>query len=229
MHDSYRLNHYDVLAHLLHTRHSCRAFASRAVPRGVCEQILTLAQRTASWCNTQPWQLYIASDERLERMRLALQERAAQDAPSSSDMGWPREYRGAYLQRRRACGWSLYQALGIAQNDREGSARQATENFRMFGAPHVAIVTSDEALGTYGAIDCGAYIANFVLAAQSLGVATVVQASIAAHSKLLHEELEIPSERSIVCGISFGYEDHAHPANSFRTDRAGIESAVVWR
>ena len=72
MHDSYRLNHYDVLAHLLHTRHSCRAFASRAVPRGVCEQILTLAQRTASWCNTQPWQLYIASDERLERLRLPL-------------------------------------------------------------------------------------------------------------------------------------------------------------
>jgi hypothetical protein len=26
-------------------------------------------------------------------------------------------------------------------------------------------VTSDEALGTYGAVDCGAYVANFLLAA----------------------------------------------------------------
>jgi proline dehydrogenase len=40
----------------------------------------------------------------------------------------------------------------VVRGDREASGRQARENFRLFGAPHVAIVTTDAALGTYGAV-----------------------------------------------------------------------------
>jgi len=50
-----------------------------------------------------------------------------------------------------------------------GYARQALENFNFFGAPHVAIVHTDEALGVYGAIDCGGYVTSFMLAAQARG------------------------------------------------------------
>ncbi|MNQ73541.1 Nitroreductase family protein [compost metagenome] len=35
----------------LHARHSCRAFLPEPVPRDTIERILSLAQRTASWCN----------------------------------------------------------------------------------------------------------------------------------------------------------------------------------
>jgi hypothetical protein len=76
-------------------------------------------------------------------------------------MAFPREYRGAYLERRRACGFRLYEAVGVARGDREAYAKQGFENYRLFGAAHVAIVTSDEALGTYGAVDCGAYVNKF--------------------------------------------------------------------
>jgi hypothetical protein len=31
-----------------------------------------------------------------------------------------------------------------------------------------------------------------------------------------------------VCGISFGYEDPAHPANRFRTTRATLDEACRW-
>jgi hypothetical protein len=30
----------------------------------------------------------------------------------------------------------------------------------------------------------------------------------------------------MVCAVSFGYEDTAHPANSYRTSRAPLEQAV---
>jgi hypothetical protein len=36
----------------------------------------------------------------------------------------------------------------------------------------VAIIHTDEPLG-YGAIDCGAYVSNFMLAAQALGLGTI--------------------------------------------------------
>ena len=88
-------------------------------------------------------------------VRAALVAHAAAN-PAKPDIAFPREYRGVHLQRRRECGFQLYESVGIARGDRDASARQTLENFRLFGAPHVAIVTTDEALEIYGAIDCGA-------------------------------------------------------------------------
>jgi nitroreductase len=92
----------------------------------------------------------------------------------------------------------------------------------------VAIITTDEALGTYGAVDCGAYVSTFLLAAQSLGVASIPQAALASHSKFVRDYFAIGEDRLVVCGISFGYEDRSHKANGFRTDRASLGEAVRW-
>lgn len=219
---------FDTVSALLHSRYSCRAFLPAPLPRATIERILAAAQRTASWCNAQPWQLHIASGATLDALRAALQARVA-GGPPQPDLPWPREYRGVYQERRRECGLGLYDAVGIARGDRAASALQAAQNFTMFGAPHVAIVTSDEALGPYGAVDCGAYVAHFLLAAHSLGVASIAQAALAAYPDVLREVLGIGADRSVVCAISFGLADAAHPANQFRTTRADPASAVVWK
>jgi nitroreductase len=219
---------FDTLSALLHTRYSCRAYLPQPLPRTTIEQVLATAQRTASWCNAQPWQVHIASGATLNRLRAAFSA-ALPTAPATPDLPWPREYRGVYQERRRECGWGLYEALGIAKGDREASARQAAQNFTMFGAPHVAIVSSDEALGVYGAVDCGAYVASFMLAAHSLGLGSTAQAALASYPGVLREVLGIGADRTIVCGISFGLADPAHPANHFRTTRADPADSVVWR
>jgi len=218
---------YASIESLLMQRYSCRGFRPEPVPRDVIESIVALAQRTASWCNAQPWQVAITSGAATDRFREAMLAPRQPDEPGP-DYEWPREYRGVYLQRRRECGLALYDAVGIARGDREASAKQARENLRLFGAPHVAIITSDEALSTYGAVDCGAYVANFILAATSLGVATIAQAALAARPQRVRECLGLSPDRRIVCGISFGYPDAAHPANGFRTARAEPASAVAW-
>ncbi|RDI24367.1 nitroreductase [Pseudacidovorax intermedius] len=211
---------------LLDQRYSCRGFLPQEVPRATIERILQLAQRTASWCNAQPWQVVITRGAATERLRAALL--AAQGEPPQSDFPWPREYQGVYQARRRECGLALYDAVGVPKGDREASARQALENFRFFGAPHVAIVTSDEALGVYGAVDCGAFVSNFMLAATSLGVATVPQAALASRADVLRAQLGLAADRRVVCGISFGFADEAHPANGFRTTRAGLDEVLTW-
>ncbi|MFY3383325.1 nitroreductase [Paracidovorax sp. MALMAid1276] len=219
---------FDTLSALLHTRHSCRAFLPEPLPRATIEQVLATAQRTASWCNAQPWQLTIASGATLARLRAALAA-AVPATPPAPDLPWPREYRGMYQDRRRECGFGLYDAVGIARGDRAASAQQVALNFTMFGAPHVAIVSSDEALGVYGAVDCGAYVGNFMLAAHSLGIGSIAQAALAAYPAVLRDVLGIGTDRSIVCAISFGRADPQHPANRFRTTRADVAQAVQWR
>ncbi|HYM33330.1 MAG TPA: nitroreductase [Candidatus Cybelea sp.] len=214
------------LAALLDSRFSCRGFRPDPVPQPVITRILGLAQRTASWCNSQPWQVVVTSGQATERFRVALYRHAAEHE-SEPDFPFPREYRGIYLERRRTCGFQLYEAVGVARGDRAAGGRQAMENFRLFGAPHVAIITTDEALGVYGAVDCGSYVGNFVLAAQSMGVATIAQAALARHSKFVRAHFGLGDDRMMVCGISFGFEDASHPANRFRTSRASIEDAVT--
>jgi nitroreductase len=220
--------HAAVLDHLLRSRHSCRAFSEDAVPRSVIESVLASAQRTPSWCNTQPWQLVVMSGAATHAFRAALLEHVA-SAQAAPDIPFPEAYRGVYQERRRACGLQLYEAVGVARGDREASGRQARENFRLYGAPHVAIVTTEAELGQYGAVDCGAYVSTFMLAARAHGVACIAQAALAAHAPFIRAWLGIPDERRVICGISFGYADATHPANQFRTERAALVEAVDWR
>jgi nitroreductase len=212
---------------LLTTRWSCRAFQSREVPKPVIDRILTLAQKSASWCNTQPWQVIVTSGAGTERFRTALCDH---DRENSADFDFPAplEYTGVYRKRRRVTGWQLYDAVGVKRGDRVASARQAFENFRLFGAPHVAILTTDAEQGVYGAVDTGLYIGTFLLATTSLGVASIPQAAVASHSPLVRKHFRIPDDRKVLVGISFGYPDVDHPANSYRTYRAPLEEIVTW-
>ena len=220
---------YETLGRLLSSRYSCRGFLPEPVPREDIERILAVAQRTASWCNAQPWQVVVTSGDATERFRRRLLEGAREPVEADKpDFAWPREYRDVYLQRRRECGFALYHSVGVARGDREGGERQHLENFRLFGAPHAAIVTCPESLGIYGAIDCGAIVSSFMLAARSIGVASIAQASLALRPGLVREHFGLPPDRLVVCGISFGYEDPDHPANGFRTTRADLHDAAIF-
>jgi nitroreductase len=65
-----------------------------------------------------------------------------------------------------------------------------------------------------------------MLAAQALGVATVPQAALAFHADVVRQHFGLGGDRRVVCGISFGYPDREHKANSYRTNRASIDEAV---
>lgn len=213
---------------VVRARYSCRRYQSRPVAKEVIGRILDVAQQTPSWCNCQPWQVLVVSGEAIERFRTALHAHAAQGAPAQPDFPFPLRYEGPYRERRKVCGVQLYQALGIGREDRAAAAQQSLENFRFFGAPHVALVTTEEDLGVYGAVDCGLYVSNFMLAAQNAGVASIAQAALASYPDFIRHHFGLPPHRKLVCGISFGYADPAHVINSYRTARASVAQAVTW-
>ena len=212
---------------LLDWRYSCRGFLEREVPQNTIEAIVRTAQKVPSWCNSQPWQLSICSPAKTKKLAKTLTE-AAKEGMHAPDIAFPERYQGIYKERRSSCGWQLYNAVGVVRGDREGSFKQMMENYRFFGAPQVAIVSTPKELGAYGALDCGAFVTGFTLAAQGHGVATIPQAAIAGMCSLLRRELGISDERDILCAISFGYEDKEHPANQFRTTRAKVEDVISW-
>lgn len=218
----------EALDRLLLQRFSCRQYLDKPVPHETIERILALAQRTPSWSNTQTWQVIVTEGAGTEHFRGAMGEHLISGA-IAPDIAFPVSYSGDIRARRRDCGVALYTSLGIERGDADGSFAQMLRNFDLFDAPHVVIITADAELGSYGAIDCGLYLQTFLLAAQSLGVATVAQAALATYAPFIRDHFDLSEHRQVVCGISFGYADLDHPVNGFRTGRESLDRVVTWR
>jgi nitroreductase len=209
------------------SRHSVRAFKRERVERSLIQSALEVAFRSPSWCNTQPWHVVVTDADGTEDFRRALSDHAAAAAPEP-DFPFPASYTGVYHERRLETALRLYDAVGIPRGDRSASGRQTAKNFELFGAPHVAIISTERELGVYGAVDCGVFLGNLLLALRALGLGAVPQAALAAFSPFVRDWFDLPDSRSIVCGVSFGWEDEADPANAFRTPRASTHHMTTW-
>jgi len=218
----------DTLRDILSARYSCRAYRPDPVPAEVIAEVVRDAGRAPSWCNAQPWQVVVTQGAETEAFRAALLAEVDRAKPGA-DMPWPEGYPGVYGERRRTCGFQLYEAVGIAREDRAARAEQSMQNYRLFGAPHVAIVHAEAALGPYGAMDTGGFVTTFLLAATARGIGTIAQASVAAYPDLIRAHFGLPETRHILCAISFGYPDPDHPANKFRTERAALDDILDLR
>ena len=104
----------------------------------------------------------------------------------------------------------------LAVDGRSGSGKSTVAALLHRSVPASAIVHTDEPLGVYGAIDCGGYVSNFMLAAQALGLGVIAQAALAHQSGLIRRHFGLGDDRRVVCGISFGYPDRDHRINSYR-------------
>ena len=213
---------------LLRTRHSCRAFLDKPIARSDIERIIRIAGRVPSWCNAQPWKVVVTDRDETQRLRIALHAHMQVNS-AAPDIPFPAGYSGQHKERRRACGFQLYDAVGIETGDRVASAAQMMENFNFFGAPHVAIISSGAELSAYGAMDCGGFVSAFTLAAQALGIASIPQASIASYAPLIRSHFGFEGDRLVLYALSLGYEDTDHPANNFRTERAEIDEIMEWK
>lgn len=210
---------------VVESRYSCRAFLPDEVAPAQIDTLFALAQRSPSWSNTQPWEVHLASGDSARSFGRALTQRVLTHPPKP-DLDMPAKYAGVFAQRRRETGYGLYQSLGIAREDKQARTAQLMLNYEFFGAPHVAVITSDRNQGVYGAVDCGSYVATLTMAATSLGLASIAQAAIAQYSDFVRDYLDLGDDRSVVCAVSFGHANPEHPANTFRTTRAELPEVV---
>lgn len=216
---------FDHLSALVGERWTCRQFMPDEVPSEDLTRLLALAQRSPSWCNTQPWQVEVTTGDATRRVREALLEHVLSQ-PQQPDFAWPTGYPGVYGERRRQCGFQLYDALGIERSDQDARFAQMLRNFGFFDAPHLLLVSTEADLGTWGALDCGTWLQTLLLGAQAMGLAAAPQAALAAYAPFFRDYFGLPESRRVVVGISLGYPDTDAPANGFRTTRAAVEAAV---
>jgi nitroreductase len=210
-------------------RRSTRAFLDTPVPRGKLEHILRVAARAPSGSNIQPWHVYVVEGAVKDRLSAAILRRAE----AGDEGAWPYNYypvkwREPYLARRRACGFGLYNTLGIARGDTAAMKAQRDLNFTFFGAPLGLMFTIDRDMETGSWLDYGMFLQSIMIAARAEGFETCAQAAFAPYAETVHTELRIPRDQMVVCGMAVGYAAAEAPVNGFVTERMALNDFVTW-
>jgi nitroreductase len=215
------------------SRRSCRAFLPVPIARPDIDRLLALAARSASNSNCQPWQVHVLTGA--AKRRLTAELLRAHDDP-----GYPRapeydyqphrdQWPEPFLSRRRRFGRALYgDVLGIADDDAAGRVGHHRRNYDFFGAPVGIILTVSRRPLQSALVDAGLFLQALMLAARGAGLHTCAQASVIDFSRVLRENLAIPDDQLIVCGLALGYADQAHRLNHLQTPREPTESFATF-
>lgn len=212
-----------VLDRVIRERRCTRMFLpDKPVPRELLDEALELAMRAPSNSNIQPWRLFLATGPRRERLVEALLGRASAGFPST--MGIPE----GFAPLRRQLGALVYGSMGVARDDAEGRRIAQLRNFEFFGAPVAGVVCMHRDLGHADSLAVGMFLQTLVLALTERGLATCVQVSVAHFPEVLREQLDIPDDLRVLCGLAIGYADPSFPANQLRVPRNAVEDNVVF-
>lgn len=205
-------------------RRSIRAFKKQPVAREVLEQVIALATRAPSSMNTQPWHLHVLSGEPLDRIRAENIERMLAGVPPAKDSRGSDAYEGAHRQRQVEIAVQLFQAMGIARDDKEKRQDWILRGFRQFDAPVSIVVTYDRALreGDIAQFDCGALVNGLVNAAWSRGLGCVVNSQGIMHSSVVRRHADIPDDQVVMICVAMGYPDDEFPANAVVSTRRPV-------
>ena len=208
------------------SRRSIRAFLPTPVPRQTIEDILAVASRAPSGTNTQPWKVYAltgAARERLSERICAAHDDPGQRGQHTEEYAYyPTEWRSPYVDRRRKVGWDLYSLLGIGKTDKARMHAQHARNYRFFDAPVGLIFTIDRVMQQGSWLDYGMFLQNIMVAARARGLDTCPQAAFTQFHRLIAQELGLPDEEMVVCGMSLGHADTKAIENTLVTQREPV-------
>lgn len=212
------------------SRRSIRAFLDKPVARDDLEAILEVAARAPSGTNTQPWKVYVlqgGARRALSDAILAVHtdpERAREHTEEYAY--YPREWVSPFIDRRRKVGWDLYSLLGLTRDNKAGMAAQHARNFNFFDAPVGLIFTIDRVMEQGSWLDYGMFLQNIMVAARGRGLDTCPQAAFTQYHRIIAEQLQLPANETVVCGMALGWADPAKIENSLVTEREPLSGFV---
>jgi nitroreductase len=209
-------------------RRSIRGYLDKPVPRELIEEVIALAMRSPSSMNTQPWHFHVITGEPLDRIRRGNTENILAGVPDSREFRRGSAFAGVHRERQIGVAKQLFEAMGIARDDKDGRQDWVLRGFRQFDAPVCVIVTYDRVLddGDDSKFDCGAVTTALVNAAWSRGLGCVINSQGIMQSPVVRLYAGIPEDQVIMKAVALGWPDETFPANAVVSHRKPVEEAA---
>ena len=215
---------------LIKSRKSIRGYKQKPVPREVIEEIIDVAKWSPSSMNTQPWHVHVVTGEPLERIRRGNTENMLSGVPPKRDFPMKEAYDGIHRKRQVDIAIQLFDAMGIAREDKERRTDWVMRGFRQFDAPVSLVLTYDKYLepAAISQFDLGALSHALVLAAWERGLGTVINGQGIMQSAVVREHAGIPDDQNIMICIALGYPDEDFVANTVKSVREDPSNFVRY-
>ena len=203
-------------------RRSIRGYKTDPIPRETLEEIIHIAKQAPSSMNTQPWHFHVLTGEPLERIRRGNTEKMMAGSSVDREIKLNHGYEGPHRERQVEIAVQLFEAMGIARDDKERRMDWVMRGFRQFDAPVSIVITVDKALAddTIAHFDCGAATYGLVLAAWSKGIGSVINGQGIMQSSVVRENANIPEDQVIMTCVAMGYPDESFVANDVKSRRS---------
>jgi nitroreductase len=210
------------------TRYSCRSFKPEPVPEAVIQNILTVAARSPSYANTQPWEVAVVMGKKLAELNKRRDELIQANVPANPDMppqpAWP----APHHERTKAFAVQRQEVMNQAKADAASRYDATTQSSPVFGAPAAIFLFVDKTLLDWSIYDMGLFSQSLVLAAHERGLGTCIQAGIVRYPAEVRKILGISDTKKLVVGISIGYPLKESKMNQMRTPRTDIKELTKW-
>jgi len=215
-------------ADIVRSRRSIRGYVDRAVPRKLIEEVLSLAMRSPTSMNTQPWHFHVITGEPLDRIRRGNTQAILAGEPDSREFRRGEPFAGVHRERQIGVAKQLFAAMGIARDDKEARQDWVLRGFRQFDAPVCVIIAYDRELSGSDdtAFDCGAVTTALVNAAWSRGLGCVINSQGIMQSPVVREHAGIPETQVIMKAVALGWPDPDFPANAVVSERKSLDEAA---
>ena len=217
---------------VIQSRRSVRAFLPTPVPQEALRDLLQVAARAPSGTNVQPWKVYVltgeAKDNLSNKILAAFNDPEEAQTHTEEYPYYPAKWISPYIERRRKVGLDLYNLLGIQKGDGARMQEQHGRNYKFFDAPVGLIFTIDRIMQQGSWFDYGMFVQTIMLAARARGLDTCPQAAFTQFHRIIEEQLGLPENEMVVCGMALGYADEGKPENQLRTERAPLEDWVKF-
>lgn len=213
----------------LESRMSRRVFLQKEVDQATIEKLLKSANRSPSYMNTQPWEVYAVGGQEIEKLAKKLFSDISSGVPLAPDLPFPATWPVVHDERAKRHRMGRFKALGIDPDQEQDKVIAGyRNNFKFFDAPCVIFVAMDKTLTSWSIFDCGAFVYGLLLAAHAEGLGACPQAMPTGYSSAIRSHLNIPDRQLIVLCISLGYPNPASPMNQYRSQRRELGEFVHW-
>ena len=105
--------------HFAKSRKSARGFLDKPVPKQVIDDILETAKWAPSSYNTQTWRVHAVTGETLDTIREGNTKNTLEGKPHVRAFPYKEEYEGEHRKRQIDVAIQLFEAMGIARDNKE--------------------------------------------------------------------------------------------------------------
>ncbi|KRM71814.1 nitroreductase [Lacticaseibacillus brantae] len=206
----------------IHTRHATRAFQDTPVPIETLTAIVSDAQHTPSWGNSQSWQVAIATGNSLANIKQRFAD--ASDAGQAENADLEKVHRGDFSTfASQNMGHWVGTFRPVIESD---STTYWDSRAHLYRAPAIAYLLLDHDPNSWSIYDLGAFSETLMLAAAGRGVQSLVSYELVKYPDIVREELGLRSHQVVAMGVALGYEQPDKKLNQYRSDRVPVDQIL---